>query len=386
MVDRTVDQIGVSAAAYVLHVISDAGPHPYFRTLIESGGLERASLAVGCVGPAGALQADMRSLGVSTFALGAGSRRGYPAAVGRLVALLRRNRPDVVQTHLVDGSLVGLAAARVARTPVSVMTAHHSHELPFHGRRLLWPERLCAGPLSDHIIAPSRQVAETLMSFARVSESKIEVVHHGFDLDRLDPEKVDRLAVRRELGLDGKLVFGAIGRIFGLKNYRALIGAFASVVADDADARLVIVGPGDAGPLKALASDLGIGDRLLLSGPRDDIPEVLAAFDVFVHPAIAESFGMVIIEAMAMARPVLSTPVGIAPEVLGTQSTGLMTSGSAQAALAVGLREMLSLRSSWEEMGAAARRRVEVFTAARMARRYAELYRMWLAAGTGRRG
>jgi len=366
----------------VVHVISDAGPHPYFRTLIESGGLDRASLTVGCVGPAGALQDDMASLGVSTFALGARSRSAYPIAIARLVSLLRRRRPEVVQTHLVDGSLVGLSAARLTRTPVVVMTAHHSHELPFHGRRLVWPERLCAGPLSDHIIAPSRQVAETLVRLAHVPEGKIEVVPHGFDLARLDPRAVDGSAIRRELGLEGKVVFGAIGRIYGLKNHPALIEAFASALSGVAEARLVIVGPGDRRPLASLAERLGIADRVLLCGPRNDIREVLTAFDVFVHPAIAESFGMVIVEAMAMARPVLSTPVGIAPELIEPGETGLLCASPEPGALAEGLRRMLALRSQWPAIGAAARRRVSGLTALSMAARYQNLYAAWLGRST----
>src|SRR6476659_8172525 len=117
----------------VLHVISTAGPHPWFRTLIEDGHVDPQTLVIGCVGPGGALQEDMRELGVESFALGATSRAALPAATVRLARLLRRARPDVVQTHLVEGSLVGLAAARLARIPVAIMTAHHSHELPFHG-------------------------------------------------------------------------------------------------------------------------------------------------------------------------------------------------------------------------------------------------------------
>jgi len=376
---RSVDQIPLSAGVSVVHVITDAGPHPYFRTLIEAGGLDRELVSVGCVGPAGPLQDDMRSLGVSTFALGACTRAAYPAAIARLAGKLRRRRTDVVQTHLVDGSLVGLAAARLARTPVAVMTAHHSHELPFHGRRLLWPERLCTGPLSDHIIAPSLDVLLTLTRVAHVPEHKIEIVHHGFDLERLDPHNVDSARVRRELGLEGKLVFGAIGRLYALKNYGALLEAFASALAEVREARLVIVGAGDAGPLAAQARALGIADRVQLCGPRRDVPEVLAAFDVFVHPAIAESFGMVIVEAMAMARPVLSTPVGIAPEVIVSGETGVLCSSPDPSALARCLREMMALRSSWPAIGASARRRVEGFTAASMASRYSELYARWLA-------
>jgi glycosyltransferase involved in cell wall biosynthesis len=360
-------------------LISDAGPHPYFRTLIEGGDGDRGRLAVGCVGPSGALQADMADLGVKSFALGACNRAAYPLAAMRLARLLRARRAQVVQTHLVDGSLVGLAAARLARTPVAVLTAHHSHELPFQGPRLRWVDRVCGGPMSDYIIAPSRDVAGTLVREAHVREAKIEVVHHGFDLERLDPERVDGRRVRAELGLGDAMVFGAIGRLYWLKNYEALIRAFAAV---DGDARLVLAGAGDPSSLETLADSLGIGERVLLCGPRTDIPELLAAFDVFVHPAIAESFGMVIIEAMAMARPVLSTPVGIAPEVIDSHVTGLLASSAEPRALEEALRTMIELRPRWPQIGAAGRERVAGFSANAMAARYAELYETWLDASS----
>lgn len=356
-----------------MHVISDSGPHDYFRTLIEGVDRDRGRLAVGCVRPAGALQDDMRELGVETFALGARSRAGYPAATARLARLLRG--ADVVQTHLVDGSLVGLAAARIARTPVTVFTAHHSHELPFHGRRLGWADRLCAGTLAGHVIAPSQQVAATLAREARVDAEKIAVVHHGFDLQRLDPTRVSGAAVRTGLGLaPDALVLGAIGRLYRLKDQPALLRAFAQTTSD---AQLLVVGDGDDAPLAALARELGIADRVHLTGPRKDIPEVLAALDAFVHPALAESFGMVIVEAMAMARPVLSTPVGIAPEVITSGATGVLTRGTGADALADGLRELLALRAQWPQLGDAARERVSGFTAQRMAAEYAALYARW---------
>ncbi|OAI38753.1 hypothetical protein AYO39_00820 [Actinobacteria bacterium SCGC AG-212-D09] len=362
----------------MVHVITDAGPHPYFRTLIEVGGLERRGLIVGCVGPEGPLQHEMRELGVGTFALGASSRAGYPAAAVRLARLLRSTDADVVQTHLVDGTLVGLTAGRLARVPVSVMTAHHSHELPFHGRRLAWPERVACGPLSDHIIAPSEQVAATLAQLAHARREKIAVVHHGFDLARLDPAVLDGSGVRRELGLEGKLVFGAIGRIYALKNYPALLEAFAVALRDVPEARLVIAGPGDAAALARDAQRLGVGERVVFSGPREDIPQLLAALDAFVHPAIAESFGMVIVEAMAMAKPVLSTPVGIAPEVITSGESGVLCAGSDQGDLERGLGELLSLRDRWAELGSRGRTRVSGFTARATADAYERLYRAWV--------
>jgi glycosyltransferase involved in cell wall biosynthesis len=363
----------------IVHVISDAGPHPYFRTLIEADPFERRRLTVGCVGPAGRLQQDMADLGVGSFALGARSRSGYPAAVVRLARLLRAQRAQVVQTHLVDGCLVGLAAARLARVPVAVMTAHHSHELPFHGSRLRWADRVCAGPLSDAVIAPSQSVADTLVREAHADAEKIAVVHHGFDLDRLAADRVSGAGVRRELGLDGALVFAAIGRLYRLKDQEALVRAFASALADVAEARLLIVGDGDPRPVDDAAARLGIADRVIMAGARADVPEVLAAADVFVHPALAESFGMVIVEAMAMGRPVLSTPVGIAPELIETGQSGVLAGGTGADAIADGLRELLRLRPRWPELGAAARARVQQLTARRMAESYEALYEGWLA-------
>jgi glycosyltransferase involved in cell wall biosynthesis len=361
----------------VVHVISTPGPHPWFHSLIEDGGADREGLMVGCVGQAGALQEDMRALGVSTFALGAASRAAFPLAVLRLARILRAHRADIVQTHLVDGCLVGLAAAKLARVPVAIMTAHHSHELPFHGRRLRWPDRLCAGPLCDHIIAPSENVAQTMVEHLGIPRAKIEIIHHGFDLTRLDPERVSGEAVRRELGLDGKLVLGAIGRIYWLKNYEALLRAFAVTAPEDAV--LVIAGPGDATGLRDLAGELGIGERVVLPGPRSDIPQLLAAFEAFVHPAIAESFGMVIIEAMAMARPIMSTPVGIAPEVVD-QRTGVLAASWSVEHLGLAIKDLLDQQDCWPALGAAARRRAADFSAEAMTAMYSGVYHRLLGA------
>jgi glycosyltransferase involved in cell wall biosynthesis len=242
---------------------------------------------------------------------------------------------------------------------------------------LLWAERLCTGPLSDHIIAPSRQVAATLTRLAHVPAQKIELVQHGIDLQWFDPEKTDRVAGRRELGVDGELVFGTIGRFYRLKNYPALLEAFASVLPVMPEARLVVVGAGEASTVRSLADDLGISAQLLVCPPRTDIRELLAAFDVFVHPAIAESFGLVILEAMAMARPVLATPVGIAPELIVPGVTGFLCSSGSAGALADGLRCTLASRARWRQIGAAARQRVEPFTAVSMASRYEERYERW---------
>ena len=358
-----------------MHLISDAGPHRYFQLIGDHADREAFDVRLATVGPAGALQADASRMGLESFALAAGARTGYPAATLALARRLRRDRIDVLQTHLLDGSLVGLTAARLARTQVALLTAHHSHEIPLLRRRSLTAvERLCARSLCDAIIAPSGQMGETLVKFHRVPAEKVHVIHHGFELDRLNPDVVDGTQARAELGLEGKVVLTSIGRGYWMKNQEALLRAFVAISPRAPDAALLLVGHGDQVPLRGLARALGVQERVHFLGGRDDVPELLAATDLFVHPALAESFAMVIVEAMAMSCPVVSTPVGIAPEVVRDGETGVLAADGTTDALAAALLKALSMRERWAAMGAAARGVASEFPAGRMVRAYEALY------------
>jgi glycosyltransferase involved in cell wall biosynthesis len=363
------------ARRLVVHLISDAGPHPFFRTIVENYDSERFRLMIGCVGGAGALQREMAELGIETFSLDATRRWQFPLALGRLVRMLRARRADVLHAHLLDGGLVGLAAARLARTPAAVITAHHSHELPFHGVKLRAVDRICSAWLADRVIAPSETVAAVLAEHAGVGRSKLNVIPHGFPLETLDPGRVSGEAVRAEFGLQGAIVFCAIGRNFWIKNYSSLIEAFAPIARQCPEARLlIVVRDGPTGELVELADRLEIANRVVLTGGRSDIADVLAAADVFVHPALAETFGMVIIEAMAMARPIVCTPVGIAPAVVEDGVTGVLCAGSTPQDLEASLRTMLEQRSRWSAMGQAARERAMRFSGRAMVASYEASY------------
>ena len=356
-------------------MISDAGPHPYFELIGAHTDRERFDVRLATVGPSGSLQTEAERMGLESFSLDARGRWDYPRTAIALARRLRRDRIDVLQAHLLDGAVVGLTAARLARTPVAILTGHHSHEIPLHGRRsLAAADRLCAGPLCDSIIAPSEQMQDTLVSVHRVRPEKVKVVHHGFELDRLDPERVDGARVRAELALDGRLVIGSIGRLYWIKNQESLVRAFATVAAGLPEAVLLLVGGGDPAPVLDLARTLDVEDRIVLIPRREDVPELLAAMDLFVHPALAESFGMVIVEAMAMARPVVSTPVGIAPVVVESGTTGVLAAGGRTDQLQLALSEALAVRADWPAMGAEARRRALEFPAARMVAQYEHHY------------
>jgi len=359
----------------VLHLITDAGPHPYFELVGAHADRQRFDVRLATLGAAGALHADADRMQLPSYALGAVRRSQYPRAAIALARLMRRQQIDVVQTHLLDGSVIGLLAARLARVPVAIFTGHHSHEIPLHNRwSLTAVDRLCSGTLCDAVISPSQQMRDTFVQFHGVPPEKVKVVPHGFELEKLDPGSVDRSAVRAELELDGRTVITSIGRVYWIKNQAALVHAFARVTKDDPDAVLLLVGAGEYSSVRELARSLGVQDRVRTLPARGDVPALLAASDLFVHPALAESFAMVIVEAMAMACPVVSTPVGIAPDVVDDGRTGVLATGGAVDALTEALRTALSMRDSWPDWGAAARARALDFPADGMVRSYEALY------------
>lgn len=359
----------------VLHFISDSYPTEYFRLIARYTDRDRFEIHVASLRRAGGLQSGLEEIAVPTFALGAERRVQYPWAVLRLARWLRRNEIDVLHAHLFEASIVGLLAARAAHTSLAVFTGHHSHEVPLHQRRALFEvDRFAARRLAHVIVAPSQEMRDTFVDVYGCDSDHVAVIEHGLDLTRFDPQRTDHETVRTELGLTGKLVFGAISKHFWVKNLEALVRAFASISAARDDAHLVILGIGDSSSLTGLVGQLGLTPHVTILAPRPDVPEVLAAFDVFVHPALAESFGFAVVEAMAMARPVVATPVGIAHDVIEDGVSGIQVAGTDPESIREAMTRAIEHRERWSHLGHEARRRALAFTPERWVQAHEQLY------------
>jgi glycosyltransferase involved in cell wall biosynthesis len=112
--------------------------------------------------------------------------------------------------------------------------------------------------------------------------------------------------------------------------------------------------------------------------PRDDVPNVLAACDLFIHPALAESFGFAVVEAMAMRLPVVATPVGIAREVIEDGVSGFTISGTDPDSIYMAITAALASRDRWPDLGMEARRRALRFTPERWVSDHERLYEKWI--------
>jgi len=186
------------------------------------------------------------------------------------------------------------------------------------------------------------------------------------------------------------LVLASVSRLFSWKGQRELLRAYALVRNEVANSRVLIVGADahevEAGSfteeLKALARSLGIEQQVIFTGPRSDVPRVMAACDLFTMPSFEEPFGLVFLEAMAMKKPVVALDNGGTPEVVEHGRSGLLSSPRDIQGLAANILRLAndpSLRGRMAEYGRS--QVLERFSARRMAAAAAEAYERVLARG-----
>jgi glycosyltransferase involved in cell wall biosynthesis len=237
----------------------------------------------------------------------------------------------------------------------------------------------------DAGIAVSNAVRRALLDGDGVSASRIETIHHGLEPEAPAP---DPDALRRDLGIaPEETLVGMAGRLLESKGMRQGLEAVARIRGSHPRCRLVIAGDGPLREtLRTGAKDLGLGSSTHFLGWREDVPQIMAALDVFLMPSLREGFGIVLLEAMAAGVPVVASAAGAAREVVRNGETGFVVEPGDVGGLASGLDRLLGDADLRRRMGRMARARVESeFTAARMVERTYWLYQRLLGemAGNG---
>ena len=187
----------------------------------------------------------------------------------------------------------------------------------------------------------------------------MRIIHNGVDPADFDPRS-DRRAVAA-LGIgDGEPVVALVGAMRPEKDHRTYLDAARLVSDVMPSARYLLVGDGPLrGDLEAHAISLGLDDRVVFAGVRDDIPESLRGVDVFVLSSYSDCFPMALLEAMAAGRPAVCTAVGGVPEMIDDGVTGFLDPPRDPRALADKVLAVLADPERALAMGAAARRRIE---------------------------
>lgn len=295
---------------------------------------------------------------------------------------LRRRRFDVVHTQTAKAGIVGRVAARLARVPVIVYTAHafpfHEYLSPWRIRLYALLERL-ASLLCDAIAVDSECVRSRGLAFHVAPPEKIRVIPMGIDTERFDPGKyrAERAAIRAELGLKpDAMVVGAVARFVPDKGLDVLLQTVSLLAKRFPDLQCLLAGDGPLREdLRNLSSALGLEGHVLFAGYRTDIPRVLSALDLYMLPTRREGFGVAFAEAMSMEVPVIASRIPPLDEIVADGHTGALAGVGDAEAFARAAEPLLADPDHRRKMGQAARRRVlERFEQSLMCRAYERLF------------
>jgi glycosyltransferase involved in cell wall biosynthesis len=211
------------------------------------------------------------------------------------------------------------------------------------------------------------------------------MVANGVDTVRFQPLR-ERDARRRQLGYGpGDLIFSAVGRLTPVKDVETLLDAFRRLSAQQPHSRLILVGDGPARPaLEAQVRQHGLSDRVRFAGHCEDVAPWLGITDVFVHASLMEGTSNAVLEAMAVALPVVATAVGGTPEVVEHEVTGLLVPPASASALSAAMAHYGTDEQARQAHGAAGRERAQThYPIVKMIDGYVGVYRDALARRAG---
>ena len=326
---------------------------------------------------------ELRASGVQLSFLDARTLRDR-AAYRRLLALLARGGFDVLHAHLAYASIWGAHAGARAGVPV-VATLHVAPEPVPRWSREAVRRRLLVRALRRHaaaVLAVSGAVREAWAGHG-LPPASVEVVPNGVDVGALAaPRPQARARLRAELGVAGEAPLAlAVAALRPGKGLETLIAALGLLAETSTAPCCAVAGDGPLrGELERAAAERGV--RIHWLGLRRDVPDLLAAADLFVLPSERDALPTVLLEAMAASLPVVATPVGGIPEIVEDGESGVLVAPGDAAALAAALRGLAGDPATRRRLGASGQRRVhERFTLDAWVARLEAVYRRVAARG-----
>lgn len=363
----------------VLHFAESDDTSGFFPQLAKWHDRQRYRMLFGTLKPmAPWLREFMEREGVACISCEARTRPQYPLGLLRLIRYLRRERVDILHTHLFEPSAVGLVAAVLARTPHRVMTRHYSNYHTRIGKK--WHVRMdqLCNRMSHAVIAVSQHTADHIVHEEGAPAEKVHVALNGIDFSRVKVSDRDAPArLRREWCSEGAHVLVVPGRLHPEKGQTYFFQALPVIrrrLARPVVALVAGAGPFEAAYREAVRS-LGCEDIVRFLGFRRDIPDVIAAADLVVLPSMAEAFGLVVAEALYLGRPIVATHVGGIPEMVEDGIDGVLVPPADSKALADAIVRLLGDPERRRLMASAGRDRVrERFSFEKMMRAYEQVY------------
>ena len=360
------------------------GTETQFMTLARALDPDRFDLRFGCLRQWGPFvdELSQRNIPLQEYRVTTFRSINAVRQQARFARDVRRHGTDIVHTYSFYGNVFAIPPARLAAAVVVASVRDRGLYLTPMQKRV--QRYVCR--FADRVLVNAEAVKTWLVNDG-FSPSRITVIPNGIDLSRFET-RANPAAVRRSLGVpEHAPLVAVVSRLHRLKGIEDFLDAAALVAAGHPDARFLVVGepsPVDnvayLEELSQRAERLGIGDRVIFTGLRDDVPALLSAVDVSVMPSLNEALSNVLLESMAAGAPVVATDVGGTTEALEANRNGLLIPPSNVAAMTAAINRLLADPQWARELGTRARQAiVEKFSLDRMVAATAAIYEELLA-------
>lgn len=300
---------------------------------------------------------SLRSQGVNIHVKEAKNKFDF-SSIRELRNIIRQADPDIVHTHMPYADICGGIAAKSAGHMPVISTRHHDYAVSWSDRLRFMGYYAIANRFLDTLIAVSGQVAHQAETYERWPPSSVHVVHHGARDEKVCRERAKK-DIYGALNIpDSSALVVSVGRLLGWKGHRYTIRALRHLLNEGIELRWLIAGQGpERRPLESLINELDVQDHINLLGYRDDVPALLSAADIMVHPSTNEAFGIVLIEAMMQGTPIIGTRAGAIPEVVSHKESGYLVEAASSKAISQAVRRLLKNSEERKKMGEIARQK-----------------------------
>ena len=346
----------------VVATLMCGGTEGQMMTLCRSLDPKRFDLEFACLRRVGPFVKEIEDWGLPLTEYSVSSFRNVTALREqvKLARYISRQGVDIVHSYSFYGNVFAVPPARLAGTPAIIASIR---DLGLYLTPLQRLVQRYACRLADRVVVNAEAVKTWLVGEG-YDESRIVVIRNGVDLSRFSaPAQPER--VRREFGLPAGVPLVAVAsRLSRMKGLEQFLEAAAIVGQRSHDVRFLIIGeppPFDLGfldELKNLAARLGIGDRVIFTGLRSDVPTLLAGVDVAVMPSLNEALSNALLESMAAGAAVVATRVGGTPEAMIDGENGLLVPPDDVPALAGAVSRLLDAPELAARLGRAARQSI----------------------------
>ena len=326
---------------YVIENIEFGGGERVFSQIIRGLDKERFGVFVAS-NPGGIFEKKLTEVGIKINPVRMTNRYNL-GIISRLKKIIKTKDVRIVHSQGGRADFFARIAARIANVPIilssmAMLVEGYDVSILRKGLYVLidrWTERWV-----NKFTVLSEAMRRSLIERHKIPPENIVKIYNGIEIEEYNPDLKElrnkKLEVRRELGLKNDVpVIGAIGRLVWQKGFEYLIRAAPEVLKKCPEARFLIVGEGPLKNKLILTSEkLNVADRIIFTGFRSDIKEILASIDVLAMPSLLEGLPMVLLEAMAMAKPIVATRIDGITEVLENDKTGLLVPAKNSHALA----------------------------------------------------